>query len=137
MTQTEARAPYMHVSVQIPTPTGPHGPASAVSWSATRFGDGLVEIGVYVHPTVTTCQNIAKCAALTLPDVSAWVPRPPSGWLASLRMTAEPDRPETCQGQDGLCGNDETLIGGVCERCRKPADPDAAMRAYLAREGRL
>jgi|SRR5665647_1337823 len=91
-TQTEARAPYTYVSVQLKSPDNPYGPEAIVSWSATRYSSGHVEIDVYVHTSPDKCQNIAHRDSLTLPDVPAWVPRPPSGWLASLRMTAEPER---------------------------------------------
>ena len=50
-------------------------------------------------------------------------------WICSslLAEPAKPDRPATCQGQNGLCGNDETLerVGDLtlCERCRNvPVD---------------
>lgn len=94
-------APYMSISVQLDTPDAPRvngRPVRVVSWTATRYPGGKPGFSVYAHHpesadpadaplTVLLCTN-----SLANPDVPAWVPRPPSGWLASLRMTAEPDR---------------------------------------------
>jgi hypothetical protein len=112
-TQTEARAPYLSISVQLDTPDAPRlngRPVATVSWSAIRYPSlPRVTFVVYAHygdaaePHIFT---LLRTEATTTPDVPAWVPKPPPGWLASLKMTAEPD-------------------------------PDATFRAYLAREGRL
>jgi len=86
-------APYLSISVQLKSPDNPYGPEAIVSWSATRYSSGHVEIDVHVHTSPDKCLRIAhRDALVTIEDVPAWVPRPPSGWLASLRMTAEPDR---------------------------------------------
>ena len=97
---TQTRARYMNVSVSIDTPDAPRvsgRPVTSIAWSATR-NMGPVEFRCYAHHpddgeggnnlTVLLCTK-----SLASPDLPAWVPRPPAGWLASLRMTAEPDRP--------------------------------------------
>jgi len=129
-TQTEARAPFTQVSVQLPAPDAPP-PVTSVSWVATRFSAGGLETGVYTFADDCSCRTLATSNSLAAPDVPAWVPRPPSGWLASLKMTAEPDL--ECQGQNGLCGNTETtvMVGGVplCGPCSFELEHNAAEHA--------
>jgi len=90
-------APYLSISVQLDTPDAPlvdGRPVHVVSWCAVRYGDGEpAGITLYAHhvtePYVTV---LVRTENLATADVPAWVPRPPSGWLASLKMT-EPVRP--------------------------------------------
>ena len=112
----------MSVSVQLDTPDAPRVnglPVYRVSWCAARFAS---EVGatftVYAHHPGTDEPRLSlllQTEATTTPDLPAWVPRPPSGWLASLRMTAEPDPiPQSAT-----------------------IDAAESLRAYLEREGRL
>jgi len=119
-------APYTSVSVQLPAPSSPYGDERvSVNWSATRFSSGLTEVivGVFAGGRYT---RLGSSDALTLPVVADWVPRPPAGWLASLRMTAEPDQAEP------------DLIAQASAAMDIPADPAvvARIRAILDREGR-
>ena len=96
-TQTDARAPYLSISVQIDTPNAPRidgRPVRLVSWIATRYdGAPAPTFRVYAHFVGTDEPHLTlllETTSLASPDLPTWVPRPPAGWLASLKMT-EPD----------------------------------------------
>jgi len=96
MSQTEPR-PYVSIYVAIDTPDAPRlggKPVRSVSWTAHRFSHAgsVVEFGVYAHHGNGQLTRIVEAKAPATPDVPDWVPRPPAGWLASLKMT-EPVRP--------------------------------------------
>jgi len=95
MSQTEPR-PYVSIYVAIDTPDAPRlggKPVRSVSWSARRFGrEGApVEFVITAHHGDGDLTTMLETQSQANPDLPAWVPRPPSGWLASLRMTAEPE----------------------------------------------
>ena len=113
MTQTAAR-PYLQVSVQLDTPDGPAiagKPVHTVSWTATRSSDGRVSYSISAHhhgaDDAPLCERLTRVLTCDALD-PAIVP----DWV--------PWPPTHWLASLEL---DKT-------------DPDAAMRAYLAREGR-
>ena len=115
-------APYMSILVQLDTPDAPKldgRPVHTVSWGAIRYDERPVEYTVYAHHpdrahALTTLTRGVDLPAI-LADLPAWVPRPPSGWLASLRMTAEPDPDHKIRAylaQEGSCRTVE-VTGGI------------------------
>ena len=132
MTQTSAR-PYVSIYVAIDTPDAPRldgKTVRSVSWSAHRYpreGAPIEFVVTAHHPHADDAEGclttMLETKSLASPDLPDWVPWPPANWLASLELPS----PETCHGQNGLCGNDETLIDGLCEQCRNSA---ALLRTY-------
>jgi hypothetical protein len=87
-TAAEPRAPFTEVTVQLDAPDSPYGTGTVVNWDSTRFSSGLIDTAVHVHTPQGDCIRLAGSHTLALPEVPAWVPQPPAGWLASLHATA-------------------------------------------------
>ena len=114
--------PYVSIYVAIDTPDAPRldgKTVRSVSWSAHRYpreGAPIEFVVTAHHPHADDAEGclttMLETKSLASPDLPDWVPRPPVGWLASLEL------------DDHVA---ETQF---------PAAVDA-MRAYLAREGRL